>query len=108
MGQAVQLARAEYAVHYERQRPEETTLNQLVQTHAESFSAPVEAETGTGLPKFDAFLECDIVPSQFCSRAVRDNTAHERRATLVNAARRDNSWVDSGLLSHSSLVEKAV
>ena len=63
MGQAAQLAPAAHPVHYERRRPEETTLYQLVQEHAESFFAQVEAESGAGLPEFvkaefDAFLEC--------------------------------------------------
>ena len=52
MGQAAQLAPAGNPVHYERRRPEETTLYRLVQEHAESFFAYVEAETGASLPEF--------------------------------------------------------
>ena len=52
MGQAAQLAPARNAIHYERRRPEETTLYRLVQEHAESFFAHVEAETGASLPEF--------------------------------------------------------
>ena len=37
---------------YERRRPEETVLYQLVQEHVETFFAQVEAETGAGLPDF--------------------------------------------------------
>jgi hypothetical protein len=39
-------------LHYDRRRPEETVLYQLVQEHAETFFAQVEAETGMGLPEF--------------------------------------------------------
>ena len=70
MGQAAQLAPARNAIHYERRRPEETTLYRLVREHAESFFAHVEAETGASLPafvteEFDAFLECGILAHGF-------------------------------------------
>ena len=57
-------------LHYERHRPEETTLYRLVQQHIETFFAQVEAETGSGLPgfvkdEFDAFLECGILAHGF-------------------------------------------
>jgi hypothetical protein len=39
MGQAVQRAPAADTVHYERRRPEDTTLYQLVQEHLETFLA---------------------------------------------------------------------
>ena len=70
MGQAAQRAAAGNAVHYERRRPEETALYQLVQEHAESFSAHIEAETGANLPQFvkdefDAFLDCGILAHGF-------------------------------------------
>ncbi len=63
MGQALQPAPAG---NYERRRPEETTLYQLVQEHLETFLAQVETETGASLPnfvkgEFDAFLECGIL-----------------------------------------------
>ena len=53
-------------VHYERRRPEDTALYQLVQEHLETFLAQVELETGAGLPEFvkkefDAFLDCGIL-----------------------------------------------
>lgn len=55
---------------YERRRPEETTLYQVVQDHVETFFAQVEQETGTGLPQFvkdefDAFLECGMLAHGF-------------------------------------------
>ena len=58
------------AVHYQRRHPEETALYQLVQEHAESFFAHVEAETGASLlefvkEEFDAFLECGILAHGF-------------------------------------------
>jgi uncharacterized protein (DUF983 family) len=53
-------------VHYERRRPEQSTLYCLVQQHAASFIAHTEASTGAELPRFiedefDAFLECGIL-----------------------------------------------
>jgi hypothetical protein len=57
-------------IHYERRRPEETTLYQLVQEHLETFLAQVERETGAGLPdfvqeEFDTFLQCGILAHGF-------------------------------------------
>ena len=70
MEQAVAPAPAAHEVHYERRRPEETTLYQVVQEHLESFLAQVEAETGASLPQFvkdefDAFLDCGILAHGF-------------------------------------------
>ena len=52
-------------IHYERRRPEDTVLYQLVQEHLETFLAQVKLETGAGLPafvkaEFEAFLDCGI------------------------------------------------
>ena len=52
--------------HYERHRPEQTTLYRLVQQHAATFFEQTEAAAGAGLPQFvkdefDAFLECGIL-----------------------------------------------
>ena len=60
MGQAVAPAPAGSQVQYERRRPEETTLYQVIQGHLEPFLAEVEAETGASLldfvkDEFDAF-----------------------------------------------------
>jgi hypothetical protein len=79
MGQAVQPAPAANQVHYERRRPEETTLYQVVQEHLESFLAQVQAETGASLPdfvkdEFDAFLEFGILAHGF----LRLRCAHEK------------------------------
>jgi len=57
-------------LHYERHRPEQTTLYRLVQQHAASFIAHIEASTGSELPRFikdefDAFLECGILAHGF-------------------------------------------
>ncbi len=65
-GQVVQPPLAGTCTSYERRRPEETVLYQLVQEHVETFFAQVEAETGAALPEFvkeefDAFLECGIL-----------------------------------------------
>ncbi len=57
-------------VHYERHRPEQSTLYRLVQQHAASFIAHTEASTGAELPRLvkdesDAFLECGILAHGF-------------------------------------------
>ena len=57
-------------IHYERHRPEQTTLYRLVQQHAATFFAQAETETGADLPQFvkdefDAFLECGILAHGF-------------------------------------------
>ena len=57
-------------VHYERHRPEQTTLYRLVQQHAATFFEQAEAAAGAGLPQFvkdefDAFLECGILAHGF-------------------------------------------
>ena len=70
MGQAVQPAPAGSEFQYERRRPEDTTLYQVVQEHLESFLALVEAQTGASLPRFvrdefDAFLQCGILAHGF-------------------------------------------
>ena len=86
MGQAAQRALAGDAVHYERRRPEETLLYQLVQEHAESFFAQVEAQTGASLPEFvkeefDAFLECGILAHGFLRLRCAE-CAHEKRVAF--------------------------
>ena len=68
--QQPQRAPAGAPVHYERHRPEKTTLYRLVQQHAASFIAYTEASTGAALPQFvkdefDAFLECGILAHGF-------------------------------------------
>jgi Transposase zinc-binding domain/Putative transposase len=57
-------------VHYERHRPERTTLYRLVQENVASFFAQVELASGAELPQFvkdefDAFLECGILAHGF-------------------------------------------
>ena len=98
MGPALQRAPVEYLVHYERRRPEETTLYQLVQEHIESFLAQVETEGGVALPEFvkaefDAFLACGILAHGFLRNragqvvlqlksAFKDGTTHIVMAPL--------------------------
>ena len=84
MGQALQSAPAGHraAFPYERRRPEETTLYQMVQEQLETFLAQVEAKTGTGLPEFvkdefEAFLECGILAHGFL-RVRCAHCAHEK------------------------------
>jgi hypothetical protein len=57
-------------VHYERHRPEQTTLYRLVQQHAATFFEQAESAVGADLPQFvkdefDAFLECGILAHGF-------------------------------------------
>jgi hypothetical protein len=82
MDGTVQPALAGRRVHYERRRPEDTALYQLVQEHLESFLAQVELETGAGLPdfvkeEFDAFLDCGILAHGFL-RLRCANCTHEK------------------------------
>jgi len=56
-------------VHYERHRPEQTTLYRLVQ-HAATFFERAEAAAHADLPQFvkdefDAFFECGILACCF-------------------------------------------
>jgi len=67
---------------YERRRPEETTLYQVIQDHVETFLAQVEQENGTGLPQFvkdefEASLECRILAHGFL-RLRCGECAHEK------------------------------
>ena len=67
---------------YERHRPEETTLYQVVQEQFETFLAQVEAKTDAGLPEFvkdefEAFLECRILAHGFLRVRCAD-CAHEK------------------------------
>jgi len=69
MRQALRAAAAN-PLHYERRRPEETTLYRVVQEHLETFLAQVEAGGAASLPQFvkdefDAFLECGILAHGF-------------------------------------------
>ena len=84
MGRALQPAPARHpaAFHYERRRPEETTLYQVVLEQFETFLAQVEAYTGSGLPEFvkdefEAFLECGILAHRFLRLRCAD-CAHEK------------------------------
>jgi Putative transposase/Transposase zinc-binding domain len=82
MAHALQPAPIAKPVHYERRRPEETTLYQLVQEHIETFLAEVTAHTGASLPEFvkdefDAFLQCGILAHGFL-RVRCPECAHEK------------------------------
>ena len=87
LNQAVQPAPTGTCATYERRRPEETVLYQLVAEQVESFYAQVEAETGAGLPdfvkaEFEAFLECGILPHGFL-RVRCDECHHEKLVALA-------------------------
>jgi Putative transposase/Transposase zinc-binding domain len=82
MDHAVQPAPAGRRIHYERRRPEDTVLYQVVQEHLDSFLAQAEAKTGSSLPEFvaaefDAFLECGILAHGFLRLRCAD-CAHEK------------------------------
>ena len=82
MDETAQARLAGPCVHYQRRRPEHTTLYQLVQEHVDTFFAQVEHETGAGLPdfvkeEFDAFLDCGILSNGFLRLRCAD-CAHER------------------------------
>ena len=84
MGQALCSAPAGHRVAfcYERRRPEETTLYQVVQEQIATFLAQVEAKTGAGLPEFvkdefEAYLECGILAHGFLRVRCAD-CAHEK------------------------------
>ncbi len=88
MDGTVRPAPAGRRIHYERRRPEETTLYQLVQEHLETFLAQVELETGAGLPdfvkdEFDAFLECGILAHGPLAPALRRLRPREARGLLL-------------------------
>ena len=70
IGRQPQLASDGAPVHYERHRPEQTTLYRLVQQHAATFFEQAESAAGACLPQFvkdefDAFLECGILAHSF-------------------------------------------
>ena len=69
-------------VHYERHRPEQTTLYRLVQQHAATFFEQAETAAGADLPQFvkdefDAFLECGILAHGFL-RLRCDDCGHDK------------------------------
>jgi Transposase zinc-binding domain len=79
-------------VHYERHRPEQSTLYRLVQQHAATFFAEVEAAAGADLPQFvkdefDAFLECGILAHGLLRLRCGD-CGHDKRVAFSRRARR--------------------
>jgi Transposase zinc-binding domain len=79
------------AVNYERHRPEHTTLHRLVQQHAPTSFAEVEAAAGADLPQsvkaeFDAFLEGGILAHGFL-RLRCGNCGHDTRVAFSRQRR---------------------
>ncbi|EFK94877.1 truncated transposase, partial [sediment metagenome] len=79
-------------VHYERHRPEQTTLYRPVQQHAASFVAHTEASTGAELPRFindefKAFVECGILAHGFPEAALRRMRARQAAGLQLQAPR---------------------
>ncbi len=94
MAQALPRAPVPNAVHYERRRPEQTILYQLVQEHLESFLAQVETSTGAPLPQFvkdefDAYLKCGILAHGFL-RLRCATCAHEKLVAF--SCKRGGAW----------------
>ena len=99
-------------VHYERHRPEQTTLYRLVQQHAASFIADTEASTGSELPgfikdEFAAFLECSILAHGFlrlrCGACGHDKLlafSCKRRGFCPSCGARRMSQTAAHLLDH--------
>jgi uncharacterized protein (DUF983 family) len=99
-------------VHYERHRPEQTTLYRLVQQHAASFIAHTEAGTGAALPRFvkdefDAFLECGILAHGFlrlrCGQCGHDKLlafSCKRRGFCPSCGARRMSQTAAHLVDH--------
>lgn len=89
---ALQAATAN-VVHYERRRPEQTTLYCLVREHLETFLAQVEAGGAASLPRFvkdefDAFLECGMLAHGFL-RLRCAGCGHEKRVAFSCKRRGD-------------------
>ncbi len=87
MDKAIHATPAGPCVHYQRRRPEETTLYQLVEEHAQTFVCQVEREPETALPEFikdefDAFLECGILVHGFLRLPCAD-CVHEKLVGLL-------------------------
>jgi hypothetical protein len=84
-------------LHYERRRPEQSTLYRLVQQLAASFIAHTEASTGSELTRFikdefDAFLERTSSLAQRITRRQRSTNPHDSRR--VRTGRRRSRWLD--------------
>ena len=99
-------------LHYERHRPEQTTLYCLVQQHAANFIAHTEASTGSALPRFikdefDAFLECGSLTHGFlrlrCGECGHDKLlafSCKRRGFCQSCGARRMSQTASHLVDH--------
>ena len=99
-------------VHYERHRPEQTTLYCLVQQHAVSFIAHTAPSTGAELPwfikdEFDAFLECGILAHGFlqlrCGECGHDKLlafSCKRRGFCPSCGARRMSHTTAHLVDH--------
>jgi hypothetical protein len=99
-------------VHYERHRPEQTTLYRLVQQHAATFFAQAETEAGADLPQFvkdefDTFLECGILAHGFlrlrCSDCGHDKlvaNSRKRRGFCPSCGARRMAQTAAHLADH--------
>ncbi len=97
-------------MHYERHRPEQTTLYRIVQQHAASFIAHTEASTGSELPGFIKDEFDGVCPSPGCLKflcaektvlrqslaaARADGHLHDGEAIVVEAARHNWQLLDA-------------
>ena len=93
-GRQPQWAPACAPIHYERHRPEQTTLYRLVQQHAATFFAETAAASRADLShfikdEFDAFLGCGIMVYGFLQgRRNRQRCGHADPALWLGRAYR--------------------
>ena len=100
-------------VHYDRHRPERTTLYRLVQQHAATFFARAEDAAGADLPQFvkdefDAFLECGILAHGFlrlrCGDCGHDKLvafSSKRRGFCPSCGERRMAQAAADLIQHA-------
>jgi hypothetical protein len=103
------------AAHYDRHRPEQTTLYRLVHQHAASFIAHTEASNGSELPhfvkdEFDANLACGILAHGFlrrrCAACGHDKLlafSCQRRGFCPSSGARRMSQTTAHLVDHMIL-----
>ena len=105
--QPAQHAAVENQLHYERHRPEETTLYRLVQEHIGTFFVQVETETGSGLPDFvkdEGWLYLAGIKDLFNGELVGYAMNEKMTKSLVIQAlfrATANKLPDKGLIAHS-------
>ncbi len=106
-------AAAAITPHYERRRPEQTSLYRMVREHYATFAAEVDhASGGTGPPQFvkdefAAYLDCGILACGFmrltCEGCVRDTLVAfscKRRGICTSCGTRRMAETPADLVDH--------